>query len=370
MKKVIVVEDNKLLRENICEILELEGYEVIATQNGMVAWEQIQLTIPDLILSDLNMPVMDGLELLKRVRERDDLKKIPFIFLTVRNTMQELRMGMHYGADDYLMKPFEIDHLLNAVNTGIRKVNRENTTNTRGNQNSRNHEVAINEHLQIPLQKLQGLGQDIEQHGNIRLDSDVESIGKVIQGVSAGIEQNLCKILTSMKLDSYESCPDLIPQEWKNDSVCRIDLLISDLLKHHFLASANRVTVRVASADLNIPVDMAEAILKELIENALRFSDVHHQVDVFGSQVSDSEYLLKIVNYGTPFPLNRLNQIGPYNTFHNPEEHNSGVGLGLSNAQRMLALIDRSLRVKTNKPKETVVSIEIGIAHSESTNGG
>ncbi len=121
MTKILVIEDEQLLRENILELLEAEGFETIGAQNGHVgitwAWEHK----PDLIICDVMMPELDGYEVLSLLRQEPATATMPFIFLTAKADKTSLRQGMEMGADDYLTKPFTKSELLGAIAARVKK---------------------------------------------------------------------------------------------------------------------------------------------------------------------------------------------------------------------------------------------------------
>jgi len=121
MKKILVIEDQEEVRENICEILELTGYEVRSAENGKRGCESAVQWTPDLILCDVMMPELDGFGVLKILRKRPDTQTIPLVFLTAKVEPADLRKGMGLGADDYLMKPFDDTELLEAVELRLKK---------------------------------------------------------------------------------------------------------------------------------------------------------------------------------------------------------------------------------------------------------
>lgn len=121
MKKILVIEDQEEVRENICEILELSGYKVQAAENGKRGCEQAVHWLPDLILCDVMMPELDGFGLLKILRNRSETQMIPLIFLTAKVEPEDMRKGMGLGADDYLTKPFDDTQLLEAVEIRLKK---------------------------------------------------------------------------------------------------------------------------------------------------------------------------------------------------------------------------------------------------------
>lgn len=117
MKKILVIEDEDLLRVNTVQILQFEDFSTLAAENGWVGIQLAQEHLPDLILCDVMMPELDGYGVLAKLRQNPATAAIPFIFTTAKSTKADLRRGMELGADDYLTKPFNADELLNAIST-------------------------------------------------------------------------------------------------------------------------------------------------------------------------------------------------------------------------------------------------------------
>lgn len=122
MKKILVIEDNSEVRENIEEILTLSNYEVVTAENGKVGAEIALAEKPDLIICDIMMPVLDGFGVLHLLNKREEVAGTPFIFLTAKSEKGDFRRGMEMGADDYITKPFEGIDLLNAVESRLKKL--------------------------------------------------------------------------------------------------------------------------------------------------------------------------------------------------------------------------------------------------------
>ena len=126
MKKILVIEDTLEVRENICEILELDGYEVLSAANGKEGVEVAVKQLPDLILCDVMMPELDGFGVLKILNKNQRTHHIPFIFLTAKAERTDFRKGMGLGADDYITKPFDDTELLEAIEMRLKKSERAN----------------------------------------------------------------------------------------------------------------------------------------------------------------------------------------------------------------------------------------------------
>lgn len=121
MKHVLVIEDDKALRENTEELLELAGYTVITAPNGKIGIQLAFENLPDIIICDIMMPEVDGYGVLKELTSSSKTKQIPFIFLSAKTEHKEIRKGMDLGADDYLTKPFEEDDLISAIESRLAK---------------------------------------------------------------------------------------------------------------------------------------------------------------------------------------------------------------------------------------------------------
>jgi DNA-binding response OmpR family regulator len=121
LKTILIIEDNKSLREEVFEALRFEGYEVLQAESGKQGVKVAVSQHPDLILCDIMMPEMDGYEVLAKLRQHEQAKLIPFIFITALADRTNIRSGMEMGADDYITKPFSIKELTNAINVRLEK---------------------------------------------------------------------------------------------------------------------------------------------------------------------------------------------------------------------------------------------------------
>lgn len=121
MTKILLIEDDAVMRENIAEILALAHYEVYTAPNGKSGVQAATAIAPDLIVCDIMMPELDGYGVLHILAKDPATACIPFIFLTAKAEMSELRKGMALGADDYLTKPFEDTDLLHVIECRLQK---------------------------------------------------------------------------------------------------------------------------------------------------------------------------------------------------------------------------------------------------------
>jgi len=121
MKKILLIEDDLILRENTAELLEFSDYEVITASNGKIGLDMATNHLPDIIVCDIMMPELDGYGVLEALAKNNTTKYIPFIFLSAKTERQDVRKGMDLGADDYISKPFQEDELVSAIESRIAK---------------------------------------------------------------------------------------------------------------------------------------------------------------------------------------------------------------------------------------------------------
>lgn len=121
-KSILVVDDEPRMRRFVRMNLDLEGYEVLEADNGLMALQKVRDDMPDLVLLDVAMPEMDGFETLERIRE---VSAVPVIMLTVKNDEADRIRGLDLGADDYVTKPFAMEELLARARATLRRATPE-----------------------------------------------------------------------------------------------------------------------------------------------------------------------------------------------------------------------------------------------------
>jgi putative two-component system response regulator len=114
-KKILLVEDDRQTRQEISQVLQIDNYTIIQAADGVEALDNLVRSKPDLIISDIILPKMDGIQFYKKVREKQSWITIPFIFLADRNALEQIRTGQELGVEDYLIKPVEADDLIRTI---------------------------------------------------------------------------------------------------------------------------------------------------------------------------------------------------------------------------------------------------------------
>jgi CheY-like chemotaxis protein len=118
---ILIAEDERDIRDLVVFSLRFGGFEVLEATNGQEAVDKARQAMPDLILMDVRMPKMTGYEACKQLKSMEDTKHIPLIFLSAKGQEQEIQQGMQAGAEDYILKPFAVEELVNMVRAVLQK---------------------------------------------------------------------------------------------------------------------------------------------------------------------------------------------------------------------------------------------------------
>ncbi len=122
--KILVVDDERILRMVVKRQLEFQGYQVRDASSGAEALSTLEADLPDVIVSDVMMPEMDGLEFCRCLRSSKEGQLVPFIFLSSKGELDDRIVGLSMGADDYLIKPFEVRELVAKIEAQLERSRR------------------------------------------------------------------------------------------------------------------------------------------------------------------------------------------------------------------------------------------------------
>src|SRR5687767_11908185 len=183
---ILLVDDDPGILESVSDLLRLTGYKVITALNGALALPLMEQYQPDIIISDIMMPVMNGYELFEAVRSNPVWTAIPFIFLTAQGQRKDVAFGQRLGADAYVTKPFEPVDLLLAIENRLMRV-RQLTSITEADLARMKQEIItlFSHELRTPLTYIVGYVTLLEDHRS----SDPESIDDMVDGVKRGADR-------------------------------------------------------------------------------------------------------------------------------------------------------------------------------------
>lgn len=361
MEKILVIEDELTIRENLQEILELEGFEVMVAADGRSGIQLAQQGTPNLILCDIMMPELDGYGVLQTLRDDRMTRMIPVIFLTAKADRVYMRQGMEQGADDYLTKPFTVDELLKAVTMQlVKQTVIAQQTQMKLNRLCNEIVFALPRELMVPLNDILGMTQFlIEEQDEIEPLESVE-IAKMIQDASKSLHRIAQNFLIYVSLEAVYRDPEQV----KVFRQTRSRSLTQDLIVEVALQVAQKAG---RTADLQMEVregvvrlsefDLRK-IVQEIVGNAFKFSQHGTPVRIVGC-ASDHSFDLVIANTGRGMTEHQIAEIDALKQFERRSFEQRGCGLGLAIAKRTVELYGGTLAIKSVPYQQTMVRINL-----------
>lgn len=359
MTRILVIEDAASLRSDIVEMLGFEGYEVQGAENGRVGVDTARQFHPDLIISDIMMPLLDGYGVLAELREDPQTATIPFIFLTARTDRLDVRQGMTLGADDYVTKPFTIAELMSAVRARLHKHAAIERNMARRMDNLRGSIIlALPHEMRTPLNVILGFSELILSDGlQVSAEQTQEMAGHINSAARRLyhlIENYLTYAQTEIVMSdpqaraSYQAGVALYPGE-------AIQLCAGETAAQHERSGDLTVDLEAMSG-IDLSEDSARKIVRELIDNAFKFSEPGTPVTLTG-RPEDEGYHLVITDCGRGMTRQQLDEIGAYNQFERAQLEDQGSGLGLVIALRLVELAHGRTNITSTPGEGTQVHV-------------
>ena len=350
-ERILIVEDDELLRDNITEILISEGYDLISASNGLEGLKEAKRTKPDLIISDIMMPEIDGFEFLEKLLDDQELASTPIIFLTAKADKIYVRKGMHLGADDYITKPFEISDLLDTVKIRLKK-----SENAKKDVKILQDEITskVPHELRTPLVPKLGFSEMIGELDDLE---EVKSLAKMINKNGKYLHEKIEKFLLYKDLILLERNTE--NKIATNESLILNDNFLSSLLSefNQELNSKKRVEVAVEPIEIETSTILFRTLLKELIENGLRYSDLENKVRVSGKK-HDDKYEIIITDSGRGMNERMINSLDAFGRFGAEKFYESGLGLGLAISKKVTNYLGFSFKIDSKE--NTYTRCELG----------
>jgi signal transduction histidine kinase len=272
---ILVVEDNAPLLDGVRDLLEMEGYGVLTAGDAGQALALLQTHRPDLIISDIMMPGMDGYELYEQIRRRSDLVETPFIFLTARGETANVRRGKELGADDYITKPFEEQDLLAAV--------RGKLSRRRALKEGREEEfaglkrsilVTLSHEFRTPLTYVVNYAEILGKEGD---KVSAQEFRQFMQGIRKGAERLNRLVLDFIMLVELETGEAVNVYNYRRRWMEEVSAWLRTVAKRYLEAARGRGLELVIEVPEGLPTILADEVylgdaLGRLLDNAVKFS--------------------------------------------------------------------------------------------------
>lgn len=364
MSKILVIEDNEPLRNDVIEMLRFEGFDVRGAENGVVGVNVAREYKPDLILCDVMMPELDGYGVLEKVRMEQQAFMTPFIFLTAKTDSSDIRFGMGLGADDYLTKPFQTPELLTAIRARLNHGERIKTMlDLRLKELSDSIITALPHELRTPLNTIIGFSDMLMSEAeHIKPEQTIEwaeYINLAAQRLYRLVENYLIYVRAEIMSQNEV---ELAAQNKKFVDHPNIVVQFHAMHKAQQVGRSKDVVIQMGE-DTRVRIsdhDLGK-IVEEVIDNALKFSELGTPI-LLGTQLRDDKYILTVEDKGRGMTQEQINSIGAYMQFERWFYEQQGSGLGLSIVKRLSELYGGTLTLESEVDKGTTATIEFAVS--------
>lgn len=360
MKKLLIVEDEAAIRANILDLLKAQNFHLIAAENGSIGVEMALSHLPDLIICDVMMPELDGYEVLKTLRQHPLTATIPFIFLTAKADIVDLRAGMSLGADDYLTKPFRSKELLQAIATRLEKqAVIEKQLGQKLNELRSSITLSLPHELRTPLNGIIGLSEimiaeysSLSPSENLEMLHDIRTSGKRLHRL---IQNFLLYAELEVAATDTERVASF--RNYKTHSAKSI-IAEQAILQARAAHREADLHLKLLDADIQISTKYLKKLVEELLDNALKFSCAGTPVTV-SSVLENNFFILSICDQGRGMTTRQVADVGAYQQFERKLYEQQGTGLGLTIAIRLVKLHAGKLLIESILGQQTKVLVTL-----------
>jgi two-component system sensor histidine kinase/response regulator len=362
---ILFVDDNPALLRSVDLLLRMEGYRVMLAADGEEALELLENadSLPHLIISDVAMPKMDGFALFRAVRAHDAWIDIPFLFLTARDQMDDLRQGYSLGADDYLVKPLDQERLLMIISSKLKR-RAELLGHIQSQQlalDTAKRELAqmVSHELRTPLVSI-SMVSEILARGLDQMEADqIQTMLDSMQSGSARLTRLVEQMVMFVQLQSG-ALVDSIRRQQRLSSVH--DLVIEAVeraRRFDYRQSSVPVTFEELGPEVQVQGDFGALVhaLAEIATNAIAFSPSGGTV-VIRQWLTDNHVWIALIDSGPGIPAAERDRVfEPYQQVNRRRYEQQGIGIGLPLAKGIIEAHGGSLMLESIPGRGTEVTV-------------
>lgn len=377
--RILVIEDEESIREEVVEWLTLDGHDVVEATNGRQGVEFALSTFPELIISDITMPEMDGYSVLLELRQNPSLRSVPFVFLTARSDRSFFRHGMELGADDYVTKPFTHAELMASINACLSRHKSIKLDMHQEVSDLKTKIMRIVSHeLKTPFVSLKSVQEVIERQWGQLSAQEMEELFQTMRIGTDRLQHVVQQIVYLTQIDSSALSRDVIRETGMAMDIGQVLFPAIDLARRYAFRNS-RGNIVLHEHDSRSLIwgnnDLLKHAFAEILANALNFSPIGRDIVVTAWR-SDGCILVSIKDHGvgmsngdTAQAQEAFEQIG------RSRSEQQGLGLGLTVTHQIVDIHGGFLQIESVIGKGTEVRISLpeikdiyGVAYDISAN--
>ncbi len=365
---VLVVDDDPTILDSIADVLRVSGYNCLTAANGIEALQVMQQHAPDLIVADIMMPKMDGYQFYEAVRQNAVWVSIPFIFLSAKGEQSDIRYGYDMGADHYLTKPFELEDLLVAIRSRLRRISDIQAAAQTEVEETKQQLLNIFGHeLRTPLTYIYGY-LSLLHEGEERLGEEAKD--EILQAMHRGVDR-MVKLVEDLLLIVYIDSGAAEVEMSRYSQHVDLNLEIQQAVREQ----RKKAEARGIGISMVVPYDLVvrgvpayiQDIFARLIDNAIKFGKPEGRVWI-RAEASGGFVKVSVRDDGVGIPPDKQKVI--FERFHQIDRdrmEQQGVGLGLAIAERLVRLHNGDIRVESQPGQGSTFTVRLPVFEQNDT---
>lgn len=358
--KILVIEDDGSIRDNLLELLDAEDYTTRGAENGLTGLRVAGEFKPDLIICDIMMPDLDGYGVFDRLQADLATALIPFIFLTAKADRADQRRGMDMGADDYVTKPFSRQDILQAIERRLAKRSQiDQQIEIKRKALVDSIALALPHELRTPLSGIKTGASVIVDTADSMTLLDVKNVASIIYQSTERLEHLIVNYLTYAELEIVLN--DAARLQLLRTRTCGSARLVIGQVARTAAERAKRqddLKLDLADSPVRIHEQYLAKLVEELVDNAFKFSSAGQPVEL-ASQVIDNRFVFTLTDHGRGMTPEQIADIGAYMQFERKMHEQQGSGLGLTIARRLVEVYNGELAVESVYGSHTIIQVEL-----------
>lgn len=364
---ILVVDDNTALLKSVERLLALEGYQVRVAEDGSEALQQLDTVIPppDLIISDIAMPVLDGFDFFRAVRQRNDWVNIPFIFLTARDQPPDLKMGYALGADDYLVKPLDQDRLLMIIDNKLTRAKEliQHVVQQKQAVEKAQHSLSmmVAHELRTPLVSITMVSDILAHEFEMMVPAQIYEMLDMMRSGSVRLNRLVEQMVLFVQLQAGSLQVDI--EKFRRPTT--VDAMLDHALKRavEWDYRHRRVSFECepGAQGVSIPAETTalRQALSEILFNGLMFSPPDSDVRVSQWAMNGAAFIAVEDRGPGIAPEYRERVFEPFFQIDRENSEQQGIGLGLTLAREIIVAHGGAIAVEGQPGRGTLMTVEL-----------
>ncbi len=363
---ILVIEDENNIRQDIVKILNLSQFDTIDTDDGNEAVKIAKEKLPNLIISDIMMPKLDGYSVFKQLQENHETSTIPFLFLSAKSSKEDIRMGMNIGIDDYVTKPFDIKDLVSAVQSRLNKQERTmKTLNKRYEDLKQSLYRTIPHEIRTPLNTILGYSEYLKQNlNNLSTEKSMQML-EDLHSDAIRLQKMFENFIFLSKIEYFNTNMEEL-RKLRSKKTLNSEMLIKDI--YFYFAHDNKriydLIFELEDADLVIFDEHFVKIIELIADNSFKFSKFDKKIIVKTYKV-DNNLVLSFKDFGIGISEKNIKEVAAFKQFNRELTEQQGNGLGLEIVKSLLKLYYGSFEIDSHENEYTNVIIRLPLFHSD-----